>query len=149
MPQVTKVSVDLSPYPELVVVYLGFRAQGLLGLRKLMRLSAGFRAIRTDPPDGLLRHEFFLWGWMHIGIRQYWRDLPSLEAFTRTAPHSDWWRDFARGAGGSGFWHEAYRRTGGIEGLYFDMPPMGLLAFADPRAPAGDFKTARQRLAAP
>jgi hypothetical protein len=148
MTRVAKVSVDLVLYPELVVVYLGFRAEGFRAIRRLMSLGGGLRAIRQSPPDGLLRHEFLLWGWMHVGIRQYWRDLPSLEAFTRTAPHADWWRDFASGAEGSGFWHETYSRQGGIEGLYFDMPPLGLAAFAPPRGPAGDFKTARQRLAA-
>ena len=81
-------------------------------------------------------------------MRQYWRDLSSLETFTRSAPHSGWWREFARGAGGTGFWHETYRRTGGIEGIYIDMPPLGLGAFTEARVPAGEFKTARQRLAA-
>jgi hypothetical protein len=144
----TKVSVDLAPYPDLVVVYLGFRARGLQGIRRMRSLGAGFRSIKASPPDGLLLNEFLLWGWMHVGMRQYWRDLPSLEAFTRSSPHSGWWRDFARGAGGTGIWHETYRRTGGIEGIYIDMPPMGLAAFAPPREPAGYFKTARQRLAA-
>jgi hypothetical protein len=148
MPRSVKLSVDLAPYPDLVVVYLGFHAAGLQGLRNLMSLGAGFRTFKHNPPDGLLRHEFLLWGWLHVGMRQYWRDLPSLEAFTRSAPHADWWRSFARGAGGAGFWHETYSRTGGIEGLYVDMPPLGLAAFAPPRAAVGDFKTARQRLAA-
>jgi hypothetical protein len=144
----TKVSPDLAPYPDLVVVYLGFRARGLRGIRRMMGLGAGFRSIKDNPPDGLLRNEFVLWGWMHVGMRQYWRDLQSLETFTRSAPHSGWWREFGRGAGGTGFWHETYRRTGGIEGIYIDMPPTGLGAFAPPRAPVGEFKTARQRLAA-
>jgi hypothetical protein len=144
----SKVSPDLAPYPDLVVVYLGFRVRGLRGLRSMMRLGAGLQTIKEAPPDGLLRHEGLLWGWMHVGMRQYWRDLPSLEAFTRSAPHSGWWRDFGRDAGGNGFWHETYRRTGGIEGIYIDMPPLGLGGFAQPRAPVGDFKTARQRLAA-
>ena len=148
MVQSTRVSPDLSPYPDLVVVYLGFRARGLRGIRRMMGLGAGFRSIKNNPPDGLLRNEAVLWGWMHVGMRQYWRDLSSLEAFTRSAPHSGWWREFARGAGGTGFWHETYRRTGGIEGIYIDMPPLGLGAFTEARVPAGDFKTARQRLAA-
>jgi hypothetical protein len=148
MSQSIKVSPDLTPYPDLVVVYLGFRVRGLAGIRQMMSFGAGFRSIKNTPPDGLLRDEFVLWGWMHMGMRQYWRDLPSLEAFTRSAPHSGWWREFARGAGGTGFWHETYRRTGGIEGIYIDMPPIGLAAFTQPRAPVGDFKTARQRLAA-
>jgi hypothetical protein len=148
MSRSSKVSVDLTPYPDLVVVYLGFRAKGLRGLRHLMGFGRGFNAIKANPPDGLLRHESVLWGWMHVGMRQYWRDLGSLEAFTKSAPHSDWWRDFARGAGGSGFWHESYSRNGGMEGIYLDMPPTGFGTFAPPRVPAGAFKTARQRLAA-
>ena len=148
MSQSKRVSVDLTPYPDLVVVYLGFRARGLRGIRRMMGLGAGFRSMMANPPDGLLRHENVLWGWMHIGMRQYWRDLPSLEAFTHSAPHAGWWKDFARGAPGTGFWHESYRRTGGIEGIYIDMPVLGLAGFAQPRAPTGDFKSARQRLAA-
>ena len=144
----SKVSVDLAPYPDLVVVYLGFRARGARGVRRMMSLGAGFRSIKESPPEGLLRNEFVLWGWMHVGMRQYWRDLSSLEAFTRSAPHSGWWRDYGHGAGGAGFWHETYSRHGGIEGIYMDMPPLGLGAFAPARAPVGDFKTARQRLAA-
>jgi hypothetical protein len=141
-------SIDLTPYPDLVVVYLGFRASGLRGIGTLLRLGRGFRAIKANPPPGLLRHEGIVWGALHIGMRQYWRDLTSLEAFTRTDPHAAWWRQFGKGAGGSGFWHEAYRRTGGIEGIYIDMPPLGLAAFAEAKAPEGGFKTARQRLAA-
>ena len=148
MVQPTKISVDLSPYPDLIVVYLGFRARGLSGVQRMMSLGKSFRSIKESPPDGLLRNEFVLWGWMHVGMRQYWRDLTSLEAFTRSAPHSGWWQEFARGAGGAGFWHESYRRTGGIEGIYMDMPPTGLGAFAPSRVPTGDYKTARQRLAA-
>jgi hypothetical protein len=144
----SKVAIDLTPYPDLVVVYLGFRAKGFGGLRRLMALGRGFRTIKANPPDGLLQHDGLLWGWMHVGIRQYWRDLASLEAFTRSAPHAGWWRNFARGAGGSGLWHESYRRAGGMEGIYLDMPPTGFGTFAPPRSPAGDFKTARQRLAA-
>ena len=43
---------------------------------------------------------------MHPGFRQYWRDFGSLEAFTRASQHQAWWRDFARGSGGGGIWHE-------------------------------------------
>lgn len=148
MPYVSRISIDLAPYPDLVVVYLGFRAQGLRGIPQLLRIGRELGTVQTHPPDGLLRHETVLWGFMHLGMRQYWRDLASLEAFTRSAPHSVWWRDFAKGAGGSGFWHETYQLKGGMEGIYLGMPPLGFAGFAPAKEAAGGYKTARQRLAA-
>jgi hypothetical protein len=51
--------------------------------------------------------------------------------------------------GGVGFWHETYRKGGGVEAVYVDMPePLGLSAFAEARDPVGPFLTARERLAA-
>jgi signal transduction histidine kinase len=41
-------------------------------------------------------------------MRQYWRDFESLERWTRTEPHRDWWKQFLRDTGGTGFWHELY-----------------------------------------
>jgi hypothetical protein len=35
-----------------------------------------------------------------------------------------------------------------MEGIYIGMPPTGFGTFAPPRVPTGNFKTARQRLAA-
>jgi hypothetical protein len=83
---------------------------------------------------------------MHVGMRQYWQDLPNLEAFTRTAPRSDWWRDFNKGAGG--LLARILSADGGIEGLHLGMLPLGFGAFAGAKVSAGDFKTARRRLAA-
>ena len=73
---------------------------------------------------------------MHVGMRQYWRDLDSLMTWTRSDPHRQWWKDFLRDSGGTGFWHETYFRQGGIEAIYDDVPaPIGLAAFA-PVVPA-------------
>jgi hypothetical protein len=99
-------------------------------------------------PEGLLLDETLIYGWNHIGMRQYWRDLDSLERFTRSEPHRAWWRDFSKGGVGAGFWHETYRRQGGIEAIYIDMPPVGLGRFAPERAPVGAFLSARERLTA-
>lgn len=64
-------------------------------------------------------------------MRQYWRDVDSLEAWTRSEPHRRWWRDFLRDTGGTGFWHETYLMRGGMEAIYDDVPvPLGLAAFA-------------------
>lgn len=82
-------------------------------------------------------------------MRQYWRDLEALEEFTRSGPHKIWWQEFSRDPKGSGFWHEAYRKQGGMEALYMNMPhPTGLLAFAPALQPKGPYRTSRERLAA-
>jgi hypothetical protein len=141
-------SVDLSGYPDLVVIYLGYRARSLQGLRSMLRIGRGLRQVRRWPPDGLLAHESMLFGVLHLGFRQYWRDLDSLEAFTRAATHAGWWGAFGRDTQGGGFWHETYRIRGGIEAIYLDMPPTGLGRFAPPQAPDGPFLSARQRLSA-
>lgn len=145
---VTRASVDLSSYPELVVVYLGLRVSALKGLAAIFRIGPGLDQIKKRPPDGLLAHEGLLYGWRHIGFRQYWRDLESLEAFTRSEPHRDWWAHFMKQDSGAGFWHETYRLKGGMEAVYLNMPPIGLAAFAPNRAPEGAWKNARGRLMA-
>jgi hypothetical protein len=141
-------SVDLSGYPDLVVVYLGFRVARWRGLLALMGLSRGIAASVRSQPDGLLAHENLFFGLTHVGMRQYWRDLESLETFTRSEPHRTWWRDFSRDSKGSGFWHEAYGRRG-MEAIYVGMAaPTGLGLFAPERTPDGAFLSSRQRLAA-
>ena len=145
----SRVSVDLSDHPGLVVVYLGFRVGRLRGLRALLGIGRGLAQMHRAMPDGLLAHENLVYGLNHIGMRQYWRDLESLEAFTRSEPHKTWWRDFGRDPAGNGFWHEAYRLSGGMEAIYVGMPrPVGLGTFAAARQPDGPFMTSRQRLAA-
>jgi hypothetical protein len=140
-------SVDLSHYPDLVVIYLGYRVGGLRSLRALMGMGRGLAALQRDPPDGLLLHEGLFWGWRHPGFRQYWRDFESLEAFTRAPRHAGWWRDFMRDSQGGGIWHETYRMRGGVEAIYAGMPPLGLARFAPARQPVGPFMSARQRVA--
>ena len=141
-------SVDLSAYPDLIVVYLGFRVTRWRGLLTLLRLIPGLTGAVRVRPDGLLAHETVLYGLAHVGMRQYWRDLESLERFTRSEPHRTWWRDFSRDTKGSGFWHEAYSRAG-MEGIYIDMPERtGFGLFASERAPEGAFLSSRERLVA-
>ena len=141
-------SVDLSGFPDLVVVYLGYRANNLKGARSLLRIGRGLRSIKKDPPDGLLSHEDLWFGFLHPGFRQYWRDFNSLEAFTRARQHQAWWRDFARDPGDGGIWHETYRLRGGMEAIYSGVFGIGFASFAPERIPTGSFASARQRVEA-
>ncbi len=142
-------SVDLSAWPDLVVVYLGLRVTRLRGIATVLGIGRGLGAVARDRPNGLLAHESVFYGLTHIGMRQYWRDLDSLERFTRSEPHRTWWRDVLRDSAGTGVWHETYRRSGGMEAIYVAMPAStGFGLFAPPLAPDGAFHTARQRLPA-
>ncbi|WP_448662679.1 monooxygenase family protein [Sphingomonas sp. CJ20] len=150
MQSVQRSTVDLSAYPDLCVIVLGIRLRGLRGLRTLFGIGPGLSAVRgKNWPDGLLADEPLIFGWGHFGMRQYWRDLESLQAFTRSAPHAQWWSNFLKRYNGAGFWHETYCRSGAMEAVYVDVgKAMGFGRFA-PQAPAtGAFKTMDGRLAA-
>lgn len=131
-------TVDLSAYPDLVVIYLGMRVNRLSGLKTLFGFGPEIESSVKAKPDGLLLHENFLFSLfpMHAGMRQYWRDMPSLLAWTRSDPHRAWWKNFLRDSGGTGFWHETYLIRGGMEAIYDDVAkPIGFLRFA-PVVPA-------------
>jgi hypothetical protein len=149
MARVDRRTVDLSAYPDLIVIYLGLRVNALTGIKKALGLGPQIAKSVADKPDGLLLHEDLLFSLFppHLGMRQYWRDFESMERWTRSAPHRQWWKDFLRDSGGTGFWHETYSIRGGIEAIYDDMPtPIGLMKFA-PLSPArGSVFSARQRL---
>ncbi len=57
-------------------------------------------------------------------------------AWTRSGPHRQWWHNFLKDSGGTGFWHQTYFRRGGMEAIYDDIPEkFGLMSFA-PVVPA-------------
>ncbi len=145
---VQRLTAELGRYPDLVMILLGMRVNAVSGLRTLFGFGPRIAASAKSMPDGLLAHETFLWSLVppHVGIRQYWRDFASLEAWARSAPHRAWWTSFLRESGGTGFWHETYFIRGGVEAVFDDMPkPVGLLRFADPIPARGAMFTARQR----
>src|SRR3954452_14297167 len=136
--KVNRRTVDLSGYPDLVVIYLGMRVNALMGLKTLMGFGPKITKSVAAQPDGLLLHENLLFSLLppHAGMRQYWRDFESLESWARSEPHRVWWQQFLRDSGGTGFWHETYFREGGLEAVYVDMPTRtGLTRFA-PVVPA-------------
>lgn len=150
--KVDRRTVDLSGYPDLVVIYLGMRVNALTGLKTLSGFGPKIAKSVVAQPDGLLLHENLLFSLLppHTGMRQYWRDFDSLESWARSEPHRVWWQQFLRDSGGTGFWHEAYFMRGGMEGIYDDIvKDIGFLGFASIHAARGRMFTARERAQRP
>lgn len=146
---VTRRTVDLSEFPDLVVIYLGMRVRRMRGLGKLLQTGRQIRAGVAQNPDGLLCHEDMVFSVFppHLGMRQYWRDLDALERWTRELPHQQWWKDFLRDSAGTEFWHEAYFMRGGMEAVYDDIgKPIGMMSFAPLEKAVGRMFSARSRL---
>lgn len=145
---VNRQTVDLSQYPDLVVIYLGMRANSLRGVATLAKFGPRIAAAVAAKPDGLLLHENLLLSLFppHAGMRQYWRDFQSLENWSRSLPHQQWWKDFLRDSGGTGFWHETYFMKGGMEAIYDDLKtPLGFGGFAPLHPARGPMFSARKR----
>ncbi len=150
--KVNRRTVDLSGYPDLVVIYLGMRVNALTGLKTVLGFGPAIAQSVDARPDGLLLHEPLIFSLFppHAGMRQYWRDFDTLEAWARSAPHREWWQRFLRDSGGVGFWHEAYFMRGGMEAVYDDMVrDTGFLRFAPVQPARGSMYTARSRAKRP
>jgi hypothetical protein len=141
-------TVDLSGYPDLIVIYLGMRVNAWRGLKTALGFGPQIEKSWKARPDGLLLHENVMFSLVppHAGMRQYWRDYASLERWTRSEPHRIWWQTFLRDSGGTGFWHEAYFMKGGMEAIYDDMNPVGFMKFAPVTAARGSRFSARARI---
>ena len=146
--RVSRRTVNLSAYPELVVIYLGMRVNRIAGIRTLLQFGRKISSSASAKPEGLLHNETLFYSLfpMHFGIRQYWRDIDSLLAWTRSDPHRQWWQSFLKDSAGIGFWHETYFRRGGIEAIYGDVPQaIGLMGFAPVVAARGPMFGAASR----
>lgn len=142
-------TVDLSDYPDLVVIYLGMRAPTLKAFQAMTKTGREIGMSVAEKPDGLLLHENFFFSLLppHLGMRQYWRDLESLERWTREGLHRGWWTSFLKDPKGTSFWHETYRRSGGFEAIYDNVAePMGMMRFAPVHQAKGPMYSARARL---
>jgi fumigallin biosynthesis monooxygenase-like protein len=131
--KVDRRTVDLSGFPNLVVIYLGMRVNRLTGIKTLMGFGPRISNAAAAKPEGLLLHETIVYSLFppHIGMREYWRDMESLLAWTRSDPHRQWWKTFLKDSGGTAFWHETYLMRGGMEAIYDDLQqPVGFLKFA-------------------
>ncbi|HZJ52056.1 MAG TPA: phenylacetaldoxime dehydratase family protein [Actinomycetota bacterium] len=139
---------DLTQFPNLVVVYLGMKVKAPRGIKTVLSFGPKIQKSVAEKPDGLLLHEnmFFSLFPLHAGMRQYWRDFESLEQWTRSGAHKQWWQSFVRDTGGTGFWHELYVRNGEMEGAFLDMTESGMTAFAPTVPTRGTMFSARRRL---
>jgi hypothetical protein len=149
--KVDRRTVDLSSYPDLVVVYLGMKVNTITGIKTLLGFGPKISKAAAAAPDGLLLHETMIYSLFppHVGMREYWRDLESLERWTHSDPHKQWWKAFLRDSGGTGFWHESYFMRGGMEAIYADINvPLGLSVFAPVHSARGPMFSARTRMKA-
>ena len=145
-PKAKRETVDLSQYPDLVVIYLGMRINTMAGIKTVFGMGPKIEASVAARPEGLLLHENLFFSLRHVGMRQYWRDFESLEKWSRSEPHRVWWGNFLKDTGGTGFWHETYLRRGGIEAVYVDMlEPAGMGKFAPRTQARGSSFSARNR----
>lgn len=150
--KVTRRTVDLSGYPNLVVIYLDMRVNTLTSLKTMIGFGPKIAKSVEAQPAGLLLHETFLFSLLppHVGMRQYWRDFESLESWARSEPHRVWWQQFLRNSRGTGFWHEAYFMRGSMEAVYDDMiNDIGFLCFAPVQPAQGRMFSARGRAQQP
>ena len=78
--RVDRRTVDLTGYPDLVVIYPGMRVNALTGIKTLMGFGPRISDSVKQKPDGLLLHENVIYSVfpLHAGMRQYWRDFDSL-----------------------------------------------------------------------
>src|SRR5215469_10119393 len=134
---VNRRTVDLSNYPDLVVIYLGMRVNAWYGLKTLVGFGPRIQGAVDAAPPGLLLHEPVVYSLFppNVGMRQYWKDFDSLERWARSEPHAAWWRQFLRDSGGTGFWHETYFMRGGMENRLPPLRSRGRCAWADVRCP--------------
>jgi hypothetical protein len=159
MTEYTRQTVDLSEYPDLVIIRAGMRAESVKGFWKLMKYGyqiidsvGGVRDSDDLTPEGLLHNEEVIFSLLppHFIIRQYWRDFDSLEEWTQTGTHRELWDELAESPEGTSFWHELYSHEG-IEAVYngMDDAPIGMMNFAPTKPVDGDLSSARQRLQNP
>ena len=124
----------LSAYPGLAVIYVGTRVNVFAGIKTLVGLSPRIADSVNAKPDGLLLHEDLPYSPYPLNnrMRRHWRDYETLEGWTRSEPHWQWWRNFL---------------CGGFEAMYAGMPqPIGMMKFAPVRAARRSVFPSRQRL---
>ena len=159
MAERSRQTVDLSNYPDLVIVRAGMRANSLKGVVKLVRY--GYQIIESVngidnssefTPEELLHMENEIHSLVppHFVIRQYWENIDALEEWTRTGMHSKLWDQLAESPEGTSFWHELYSRDG-IEAIYNGMEkaPTGMMNFATTKSLDGELSTIQDRLQNP
>jgi hypothetical protein len=81
--RVSRQTINLSGYPDLVVIYLGMTVNRLAGIKTLLGFGPKISASAAAKPDRLLCHETFMYSPFPMH-RQYWRDADSMLKWTPT-----------------------------------------------------------------
>ena len=138
---------------ELCFLRLGLVVRKLGAFPFARRMGRSIEASATEAigsKAGLLHSERIILDWKHFGFLQYWSSFEALEDWSHRAPHSSWWRealDRMRLKGDFGIYHETYLAPrAGIESIYLNCPPVGLLAFGTRGEAVGTSTTSRDRL---
>jgi hypothetical protein len=79
---VTRTTVDLSAFSNLVVIYLGMRVNTLTGIKTVLGLGPQISKSAEDQPDGLLLHEQIFYSFFRFmlacgntgGILNHWKN---------------------------------------------------------------------------
>ncbi len=66
---VDRKTVDLSGYPDLIVIYLGMRVNSLRGVPTLFKIGPRIAAAADAKPDGLLYHQAFFFSLLSAACR--------------------------------------------------------------------------------
>lgn len=144
--RVKRATVDLSPYPDLVIMYLGLSLRTPRGILTILKFLHRIRRAVKAKPNGLLLHEICYFPPFTFGMRQYWRDFDTLEAWAGAPPHRSWWKEYLQDTKGTGLWHETYFMHGGVEAIYDNVAKRtGLMRFADVVPAEGGLFNARMR----
>src|SRR5580692_1651773 len=99
--EVHRQTVDLTGYPDLVVIYLWMRVNALTGLKTLLGFGPRITQSVEARSDGLRLHKTVVYSLFppHVWMRRYWRDFDALERWARSEPHRLWWQGFLRDSG--------------------------------------------------
>jgi hypothetical protein len=87
-PHIQHTTVELSPFPDLVVIYLGMKVRNLRGLRTMISFGPKITPpSRQSPKAFSCTSLLFSLLSLRTGMRQYGRDFQSLENWARSLPH--------------------------------------------------------------
>jgi hypothetical protein len=86
--KIDRQTVDLSAFPDLVVIYLGMRVNTLTGLKTLMGFGPKITRSVAERPDGLLLHENLVYSLLpphRGGFEAVYDNIPEPTGFLRFA----------------------------------------------------------------
>ena len=156
MPDVIASRVTVEVEGEIVVFLIGMRINRWWKPHKWLPVAAAMprmlRELSAHPELGLLH--FRMWFSRTILVVQYWRSIEDLNAYAKSRDHAHLpaWTAFNKAVGANGdvgIFHETFRvRAGDREGIYVNMPRIGMGAIAKPVAASGRLAGAQGRMTA-